>query len=552
MRRRTIVTIVCLLGVSIGTTWGQDGSSTINQADGQAAATAIVQPLSPNAMEALVAGIAFYPDALIEQILDAAQYPDAIKAASRSHAHTSTASPSWPASVQTLCASSEILQQLDQNAVVTARLALAARTQLADLWRAVDRVRVAFEEQQADQVNGASSQSVGAVSQIYPTAAFIAGYWTAQVVDEMQMWYQATTTSAVVYGQGVHGYGVYGQAAATVVGPAGNSAAVAGTGAAGHVRVGDTTYFGAAGTGTVTTSNGVQVQGQGNVTGSATQTTNGGSYQTDASGSASSNTGQSGSAQHNAQGGYAVNPDGSVDFNRNSQTNTSSTAGTSNIQHSGSGTYTGQGTGSYQGSTTVQSTHGDASITTSASDGQVSSTVTTAQGQQTATSGDGQPSNRRATATGQATSSTRRMARPETVPGAQSRFSHATAAQWKPAGQAMAGAWSRTKPTTGGPHRSSLNPTWSHHATSPTSRQGEFGRPGAKGPSGSKHKLAQPHRVKPNGVKSSPLKSLTVPQPSSRSRTVTPSRSGGGRSGGGRSGGGRSGGGRSGGRRGRR
>ena len=60
-----------------------------------------VQPLSPKAMEALVAGIAFYPDSVIEQVLDASQYPDAIAEAV---AGTTAAAKqqSWPASVKSL------------------------------------------------------------------------------------------------------------------------------------------------------------------------------------------------------------------------------------------------------------------------------------------------------------------------------------------------------------------------------------------------------------------------------------------------------------------
>ena len=49
--------------------------------------------------------------------------------------------------------------------------------------------------------------------------------------------------------------------------------------------MGDTTYFGAAGGGTVNTSNGLSAAGAGQATGSVTQTQTGANYNTQASGS---------------------------------------------------------------------------------------------------------------------------------------------------------------------------------------------------------------------------------------------------------------------------
>ncbi len=375
MTRRTIAAVVfCAYLTSHCAAQQPDTSVT------PPASSATVQPLSEAAMDALVAPIAFYPDTVIEWVLDAAQYPDAVKQA----AHTGATTPdaSWPQSVQALTQYRDVLKQMDDNPVVTARLALAARTQLADVWAAVDRVRAAFE-QQSQQSAAATGTGATAVATPYgyPTAAFVAGYWTAQVADEMVAWYQASSGTVV-----------YGQAATTVVGPAGNSATLQAAGAAGQVAVGDTTYFGAAGAGSVTTSTGTVVQGQGAVAGQATQTATGGSYQTQAAGSLSSNTGQYGAGQHQAEGSYTVNPDGSVSFQRDAQTQTLSSSGSSAVQHSGSGTVTGQGTGDYSGSTSIQSTHGDISVSTTASDGQLSSTLSTDQTQKSVTLGDSRTS----------------------------------------------------------------------------------------------------------------------------------------------------------------
>jgi hypothetical protein len=168
----------------------------------QSPQSAQVQPLSPKAMDALVAGIAFYPDAVIEQILDAVQYPDAIKSAAAGPA-AAAQQQAWPTSVRLLTSHPEILKQLDDNAVVTARLALAARAQLADVWAAIDRVRKQFESQTQDAATEpATGGTPTSTALVYPSGAFLAGFWTAQVVDEIGVWYAATAPVAAAYGQG--------------------------------------------------------------------------------------------------------------------------------------------------------------------------------------------------------------------------------------------------------------------------------------------------------------------------------------------------------------
>ncbi|MHB8863581.1 MAG: DUF3300 domain-containing protein [Pirellulaceae bacterium] len=420
--------------------------------------------LSPTAMEALVSGIAFYPDAVIELVLDASQYPDAILEAVAGTAPAER-QQDWPDSVTSLASSPEILQQLKENAAITARLALAAQTQLVDLWSAIDRVRSRFESTQADAPSeGAAKSATVSSGALYPTGAFVAGYWTAQALDEIGVWY--TTTAPIVYGQG----------AAMVTGPNGNSAVVSGSGGGAAVTVGDTTYFGAAGQGTVTTSNGKVISGEGQVTGSATQQGSGGSYQTHASGSISSNTGKYAQGDHAASGSAQTNPDGSVSFGRDGETNVSSSAGATSAQHAGSGTYTGQGTGNYSGSTNIESTHGDASVNTTAADGQITSTITTAQGEQTMTLGDGQAGEGSSTASQRnEASSTSRMARPQSVPSTNSRFAQANASQWQAANRALADSWGRL--SAGTKNLAGMNAAPKHRAGVPPHSTPQFARP---------------------------------------------------------------------------
>lgn len=312
-----------------------------------------VQPLSPTAMEALVASIAFYPDAVIEQILDAAQYPDAIKRAATGTAG-SAEELTWPSSVRLLTTHREVLRQLDQNAVITARLALAARTQLADVWAAIDRVRQQFESQSQNVApDTATGGTTITSSLVYPTGAFLAGFWTAQVVDEVGVWYAATAPVAVVYAQG-----------------------------------------------------------------SATQS--------------------------------------------------------ANVQHSGSGTYTGQGTGSYDGSTDIESTRGDVSMDTAASGGQITSTITTPQGQQTITLGDGQ------TGASSGATTTTRMARPSSVPAMDSIYSHPSLEQWQVGRRTLADSWGQL--SHGNSSFQGTNLLWGNPAVNPSVLKPQFARPNTLAP----------------------------------------------------------------------
>lgn len=377
-----VITVFAMMTV----TWiGLLDESALCQEDSDVPAS-----LSSQALEALVASVAFYSDRTIEQILAASQYPDAIHQAVKTGGQP-PADAEWPPSVKALLTQREILLQLQENPVSTARLALAAKTQLADVWVAIDRVRTSFQEAVANgEADGAATESVGTEGIAYPSAAFIAGYWTAQVLDEIRVWhhsYVVTTTTA----NSLH----------VITGPAG--ATGNGSGVVTQTSIGNSAHTSAAAAGTVTTPAGTTIAGQGTATGTATQTENGAAYQHQAQGGVVSEAGTFAAGSHSASGGYHVNADGSVDFGRSSHSSTASSYGSTDISHTGSGTYTGQGTGSYAGSTDIDSSHGDASVTTNIADGQAATTVTTSDGTQThtwatASTNDDAPARQRETA----------------------------------------------------------------------------------------------------------------------------------------------------------
>lgn len=328
-----------------------------------------VGTLSPQAMKLLVSGIAFYPDPLIEQILAAAQDLPALHAAAREGAQ-----PGASEALKTLARYPEILQQLDRHAANTARLGAAAKTQLADVWTAIDEVRADFAAFQQANANteedaGTSSSSSGttgaATPVVRPYGAFVAGLLADDLVDELNNRVVVTTP------------------AGTVV--------VTGNGTSGAVVAGETTLYGAAGAGTVTTSNGASVSGAGAVGGTVTTTENGASFTKNSAGVVvNNNTGAYAAGKRSTSGSVTQNADGSTSFSRSASTQTASSYGSSSVTHNSSGTVTGDGNGSFQGSTTIDSSHGDASVTTQAGNGQVTTTVTTDNGTKQYTAGDGQ------------------------------------------------------------------------------------------------------------------------------------------------------------------
>jgi hypothetical protein len=92
----------------------------------------------PERMQALVAPIALYPDALISTILAATSHPDDVAAASRA---SQADDPKWDPSVRTLEPFPELLERMGENPQWMRELAYAARTQPLDLQQAVQSLR---------------------------------------------------------------------------------------------------------------------------------------------------------------------------------------------------------------------------------------------------------------------------------------------------------------------------------------------------------------------------------------------------------------------------
>ena len=321
-----------------------------------------VEQLSPEALDALVAGVAFYPDEVVEQALAAAFHPSAIRqAAALNNQQFQQVKSSFATSIVYLHERQPaLLEQLNTHLELTARLGLAAQTQLEDVWAAVDRVReqyAASAEQQPEESFASSG-----VGYAYPAyGGFVAGLIVDDVLNEL---YYATTGTTYV---GPHGGTVTtagevvvydstyttaaaGQGSATATGPGGTTAEINAQGVAGATTYGDTTYFGSTGSGTASTSNGFYGQGS-----------------------------------HQGEGSVTTHADGSNSFQRDGQTSLSSTYGSTDISHTGRGTASG-----HAPRTAAGSTHGDVSTATHASGGQATTTVTTENGQQTFIAGDGQ------------------------------------------------------------------------------------------------------------------------------------------------------------------
>jgi hypothetical protein len=108
-------------------------------------------PVGPNDLDALVAPIALYPDALVAQILGAATYPDQVEQADvfvKSNYNLSGDSllqaaqdKDWDPSVMALLQFSSVLDMLSKNIGWTSALGDASANQQADVMAAIQRMR---------------------------------------------------------------------------------------------------------------------------------------------------------------------------------------------------------------------------------------------------------------------------------------------------------------------------------------------------------------------------------------------------------------------------
>jgi hypothetical protein len=196
-------------------------TASAQQPGGAGLAQAVpAQTFTPGAIESLVAGIAFYPDSVIELVLDAAQNPAAVEAAAHSQAGSFQQSV-----VQLQQQYPALLAQLDQQLAATTQLGIAARAQLNDVWAAIDRIRLqgAARATFPATTNATTATSVPATSVptttavpttgvVYPAGspaaglpaagAFVAGALTNQALQQ---------PAGIYYGRGAAG-GVYAPA----------------------------------------------------------------------------------------------------------------------------------------------------------------------------------------------------------------------------------------------------------------------------------------------------------------------------------------------------
>lgn len=111
----------------------------------------VYAPVPPNDMDALVAPIALYPDALVAQILGAATYPDQVEAAdafAKSHYNLlgealvqAAQDQDWDPSVMALLQFPSVLDDMAQNIGWTSALGDVSANQQSDVMTAIQRMR---------------------------------------------------------------------------------------------------------------------------------------------------------------------------------------------------------------------------------------------------------------------------------------------------------------------------------------------------------------------------------------------------------------------------
>jgi hypothetical protein len=150
----------------------------------EAAATR-AQLFSLDALEALVAGVALYPDPFMSQVLDAAGHPAAVHEAAEAQRLSETRrggatqylAHEWPASARFLVGHPETLQELAEHPQLTTLLGAAYRNQPDDVWAAIWNVRAKIEKS-AQQ----SSGGTGTISTFVAAPVVIDGLYAPDAV----------------------------------------------------------------------------------------------------------------------------------------------------------------------------------------------------------------------------------------------------------------------------------------------------------------------------------------------------------------------------------
>jgi hypothetical protein len=168
-----------------------------------AAATPAAEQFNPEQLDALLAPIALYPDALLVQVLMASTYPLQIVAASRWLADDdhkalkgddlakALTSESWDPSVKSLLPFPQVLEMMNQQLEWTQQLGYAAATQQNEVMDSVQRLRLQAQqagtlkttEQQvvtlaaaSDSTGAPTSQQVIAIQPANPQVVYVPSY----------------------------------------------------------------------------------------------------------------------------------------------------------------------------------------------------------------------------------------------------------------------------------------------------------------------------------------------------------------------------------------
>ncbi len=183
-------------------------------------------------------------------------------------------------------------------------------------------------------------------------------------------------SQSVRFNNGITAFGA-GRGAATINFANGRSVDLAGSGVAGKTRVGNTTFFGGAGTIAAQGSGGRGGIASGWVGGNATVVGNAASWHTQAAGSILGNSGINALGTHTGSGSLVGFADGSVGWNRSSTNTLNGVRGGVTTTRNGTGTYVGGGKGTYLGSTSIQGSGGrGGTVNTTFANGQLDVDVT--------------------------------------------------------------------------------------------------------------------------------------------------------------------------------
>jgi len=399
--------------------------------------------LSSLALDALVAGVALYPDPLVELILDAAQYPVELRQAARGPVPgklgSNSARTPTPASIEALEQYPDVITSLVDNLPLTTRLGRAYQRQPADVWAAVERIRNQIDQQlQSQPANGTTGAVVGYGGSVAASRVIAARLYAPRIVNEIYSTTNGTTSAVIVHTNPE----TVDSSTRTVVGPENNSVTVTGGGATEVRTVGNTTVAGTAGAANIQTSNGTQIGITGGAKGSVTKTENGATFQTQAAGGVVTNTGIAAGGTRTSAGTVSQNEDGSTTVDKSSNTQIDGVSGSAEVERETTATKNEDGTRSRQTDTSINTTQGSADVSTTVGGGQASTTISSDKGDQTFTAGDGQVTNPPRSSEAQA-SKTSKNSNTSTRRSSNPKYQHINEQQIAAANEALSHNWNQ-------------------------------------------------------------------------------------------------------------